>query len=150
MLGLAVECAGSVTRTGVKMQRPRRSRETGRGRYAGGLGFCALALFDDDDLPAVVHAAIRANVVRSFGLAAMLAWHELHWLQVMMPAAIPLPVPADSLLRKRSQFLPPSSWWERVAPGKLHVRFAVARFFVQKLGEGSEAIVCFATSPELL
>ena len=56
-------------------------------------------LLDLDDLPAAVDSAVRADVVRAPHLVAVPALDQLRWFQEMMPAAVALPVPADSLLR---------------------------------------------------
>ena len=64
----------------------------------------AFALFDHDHLAAVVPTATRANVMRQFKFLAVAALDEVNRGDKVMPAAVALTVPADTLLRKRAHF----------------------------------------------
>lgn len=59
------------------------------------MGPCVLDL---DHLPAAVGTAVRTHVVRTLEAAAVAAAHELWSGEVMMPAAVTLPMAADFLL----------------------------------------------------
>jgi hypothetical protein len=58
-----------------------------------------LPLFDDDNLPATVIPAVRANVVRLLGLPAIRARDQGGEGNVVMAAPVALMCPADALLR---------------------------------------------------
>jgi hypothetical protein len=57
-------------------------------------------VFDLDDLPATVRAAVGADVVRPLHAAAVLARHELNGGNEVMAAAIALTRAADTLFWK--------------------------------------------------
>jgi hypothetical protein len=71
---------------------------SGRGRQATRLLRAPLPFFDHDHLATVVHAAIRADVMRPLHFVAMAARYELNRFNEVMPAAVALAVPAHSLL----------------------------------------------------
>jgi hypothetical protein len=69
----------------------------GRGRQATRLLRAPLPFFDHDHLTAVVHAAVRADMMRPLHLVAMATRHELNRFDEVVPAAVALAVPAYSL-----------------------------------------------------
>jgi hypothetical protein len=79
-------------------------QETGKEREAKRLLFAALALFDHDHLAAVVPTAARADVMRKLEFVAVAALDQVNCGDEVMPAAVALTVPANTLLRKRAHF----------------------------------------------
>jgi hypothetical protein len=69
--------------------------------------FASLALFDLDDLPAVVPAAARAHVVRALELVAVSAVDEMNLGDEDVAAAIALPMAANTLFRKSTHVFAP-------------------------------------------
>lgn len=72
-----------------------------------GLLLAGRAFFDDDHLPAAVHAATRADVMRALHFPAAPARDKVHRGNEDMAAPVALTVAADSLLGKCSHGLTP-------------------------------------------
>lgn len=101
-----------------------------------------LALLDLNDLTAVIHATVRADMMRQFHLAAAGALHEVQRRDEMMTAAIALPVTADSLFRKSAHSTCPFPFLLVMASGRMiDSRFRFQQLVIEQPAQRGQPFV---------